>query len=338
MRKIILFLLCLCLLIPTLIACRDEETADYPPVERTAEEARVVMKVGGYDVYYDQYRMLYLQFKNVYGNDDAKIKAAVEAELRSFYALFTLAEKKGVSVFGETMNNAVVSGIKLLIEGDAFSSGYGSYENYLKTIRENGMTDATVRLQLRADAVRADLLQKYIDSGELSVDTEALTAFLQSDHCVRVQYIYVDRSAFYYNGQFDEEAYEAVVDAAEAKLDVVTDDNFIWQMTQYAPTMNSAVDTYISLYQFDAPYTEIGNAAFALSLGGTDILAYENLGRIYFIRRATPEALSEQNRDAVIDACRTHLLGEKIKNEAGILSVTTTEVYNSINLDSVKAP
>ena len=81
MRKIILFLLALCLLLPNLAACSEDESEKYPPVERTAEEARVVMTVGGYDVYYDQYRMLYLQFKNVYGEDDAKIKAAVQGEL-----------------------------------------------------------------------------------------------------------------------------------------------------------------------------------------------------------------------------------------------------------------
>ena len=338
MRKIILFLLALCLLLPALIACSEDAGEKYPPVERTAEEARVVMTVGGYDVYYDQYRMLYLQFKNVYGNDDVSIKAAVEEELRNFYALFTLAEKKGISVFSETMDNAVVNGIKFLIEGDGLNGGYGSYENYLKVIRQNGMTDATVRLQLRADAVRAALMQKYIDSGEIGTDTDTLTAFLMSDDCVRIQYIYVERSTFYYNGQFDDVAYAAVVEAAGDKLPTVDDSNFSAQMTQYAPSMNSAVDTYISRYQFDEPYTEVGDVAFSLALGGTSTLAYDSLGRTYFIRRATPGALTAQNRDAVEQAYRTHVLNGKLENEAALLTVTTTEVYNTLTPDTVKAP
>jgi hypothetical protein len=193
-------------------------------------------------------------------------------------------------------------------------------------------------LQLRADAVRAALMQKYIDSGEIGTDTDALTAFLMSDDCVRIQYIYVERSTFYYNGQFDDVAYAAVVEAAGDKLLTVADSNFSAQMTQYAPSMNSAVDTYISRYQFDAPYTEVGDAAFSLSIGGVSTLAYDSLGRTYFIRRPTPEALTVQNRGAVEQAYRTHVLNKKLENEAALLTVTTTEVYNSLTPDSVKAP
>ena len=337
MRKFLLLLLLFCLLLPTsLLACKDEEVDPYPPVARTADESRVVMKVGSYDVYYDQFRALYLQYKNLYGEDDAAIKAALTADLVEFYALFSLAEKKGIDVWGETMNKAVVAGVKRLIEGDVEFAGYGSYENYKKSIKESGMTDATVRLQLRADAVRAELLHRLKNDGTVKSDDETLAAFLLSDDCVRVQYIYVEESAYYYKGSFDELAYSATLEAASTALLDTTDDNFVLQMTKYAPTMNRAVDQYISRYSIDAPYTGVGDAAFSLTVGGTQAISYGSLGRVYFLRRAESAAFADVDREVLAAVYDTHALGELIAAEGETMTVTTTELYNSVTPETVK--
>ena len=121
MKKIIAILLALASLF-TLASCNKDK--EYPPVESSEEEARVVMTLSidgkNYDVRYELYRAFFLTYKSeVDGKDEsvwtgdekdeyvAKIDAIILDRITEIYAAFALCERIGFDVYSKDVDKKI---------------------------------------------------------------------------------------------------------------------------------------------------------------------------------------------------------------------------------------
>ena len=199
----------------------------YEPVPSTQEEATTVMilKIGDktYEVKYELYRALFLNFKSeVDGGDESvwsgadKDKYISEIEqiildyATDIYATFYLAESVGINPYSDEIGREVNEYINASVEGGTVNGstyeGYESYEKYLEKLTELHLNYSVQSLLFRYSVVMDRLdehyLGDYIDGeinegdkgGALPLTEQLVRDFYNSDGCVRVIRTYVSES------------------------------------------------------------------------------------------------------------------------------------------------
>ncbi len=226
MKKLICSLLA-CVLIFSTLALTGCNENSYDPVPSTAREATTVMtlKIGNktYDVKYELYRALFLNFKSevdmgdesVWSGDKkdeyiAKIEAIILDYATDIYATFYLAEAVGINPYSAEIEKEVDEYVKASVEGGVVGSstyeGYESYEKYLEKLKELNLNYSVQTLLFRYSAVLDRLdeyyLGDYIDgeindgdkAGAIALTEQLVREFYNSDGCVRVLRTYVSES------------------------------------------------------------------------------------------------------------------------------------------------
>ena len=207
MKKIIplIIILSLCLSIGS---CGSK----YQPVESSVEEKRTMytMSIEGksYDVAYELYRALFLQYKTKIDGGDASVWSGdrkdeyisaideiIFSKIADIYAVFHLCAKVGIDVYSKVIEQTIQDYITVSVEGGSiddmsfagFDGDYGAYLSYLKSAYMNYSVQTLLFRYSIAYILLEDHYADKVSSGDnLSYTRDDVKAYYDSDECVRV--------------------------------------------------------------------------------------------------------------------------------------------------------
>ena len=211
MKKLTIVLLIFALTI-SFVSCNK---SDYPPVESTEKEATVLMTFDfegdKYELKYELYRALFLNYSKLYDNGDASFwskpesieakedinETVISLALDIFSALH-LCKKIGYDPYSNDADNTIDEYIRTEIEGDGMNDGFGGdYDAYLASLKEMNLNYSTQVLLFRYGIAYDKILEYYagnenpdetlnITLGKLEYTKEDVEAFYRSDNCARI--------------------------------------------------------------------------------------------------------------------------------------------------------
>ena len=176
----------------------------YSPVRSSKEEkATVITLDGGLEVPYEIYRFYFLSELSLAEIDPSMLgdaeKTALFAEIHGkaleeiagVYAVLKLCNTYGIDIESREFDKYVKENVVAAITGDEKYVGYGDRKTYLAEIEKSYMNDSVFRFLLRYRYAEQKLGAYLRDNGILKSDEATVLAYMNSDDCVRVSWIYV---------------------------------------------------------------------------------------------------------------------------------------------------
>lgn len=347
MKKIFSLLLALALLV-CMVGCDKNE---YKPVESTADEARVMMRVryegSTFDVRYELYRAFYLTLREGYPEvltdaDRASLEDAVLDRIYHVYSTLALCEALDMSIYSTEVEEKIKEFITISVEGGYMDGtqieGHKSYEDYLASLRELNMNYSTQELIFRYSIAKTMIDEHYrSESGIYSGFTrEDVLAYYEDAATGRYLTLYLDASLF--TQKRAEEIAESI--AAQNGEDAV-----FAKMVNYS-TLNLEslrAGQMISKNNLDPlTYSALSKVAATLAEGATSAPLYlsnsQNNGYMILYKAEKSEAHFEENYDAIVE--------EYVNEQAGVRlaeiylsmkeSVTLYPLYETLDRDTIR--
>ncbi|MBQ8387311.1 MAG: peptidylprolyl isomerase [Clostridia bacterium] len=200
----------------SMISCSD---GTLYTVEPTEKEKRIVGYVGGYEVYYDEIYYLTMNYKYQYGLKygeeiwselstaqfySADLQNDVIESLMINYAALALAKDYGVTLDSEKVKEYVSARMEDMADNiknmliASYSGKDQSYspdqneinDEYVSQLKSAYLTDRYVRFLYGVDGCVDQLVKKYIASGKISDDDEAVEQYIY-DNFRRTLHIYI---------------------------------------------------------------------------------------------------------------------------------------------------
>lgn len=170
----------------------------------TKEESTPVMKVNEYDVPYELYRYVAMNYKNQYetGLDEsaaaelwlgesgkillAELETNTTETIRKLYATLSLAAEYNLTPDSALINENVATRMDEI---------YESYENdtnaYLESLEPYYMNDNVYRFLTQDQVLTEELFYAMLNSGDILSDEEALRELIESDSFIRIKQILI---------------------------------------------------------------------------------------------------------------------------------------------------
>lgn len=327
-----------CVLICSLASCGS--------LNSSAKEKETVMTVGEYEVPYELYRYLVLNYKlQITKNKDdwndsekaeamtREIEALVESSLRDLYAVFSLATEFGV----DRENPAVDAAVKAELE--ATLNGYENKKAYADALSEGFMNHSTYEL-LQTNAICSDeLYYKMMNDGAITADEETLREYIASDKFIRIKQILVvgessntthDGTVYIPEESHTDEEAKAIAEAARTKA--LAGEDFDSLVAQYGESfqMFNNKDGY---YICEGYWDDVNNdAVFALEIGEISPVIESAQGYSVFMRCEKEDAYIEAHFDELCNKYTEAQYSLKIEERAEGFEITKTELYDSISI------
>lgn len=193
----------------------------YKPVKSTKEESRVVMTVniGGdeYDVRYELYRALFLNYKesvdggdgSVWSGDDAQkyvdeINEIIIYHVAEIYSVFSFAKELGIDPFSKEIDGEIESRIETSVESVEALGGFdGDYDAYLSSLKAGNLNYSVQVLMLRYRIMLEKINEYYVGTedevlgalpGDFEFTKEDVKNFYESDECARFLHAFVGKN------------------------------------------------------------------------------------------------------------------------------------------------
>ena len=358
MKKLFALILAFAVLF-SFTACKDEL---YPPVESTEEESRVLMtfKVGKdeYEVKYELYRALFLNYASEYDGGDRSFWSTAESEnakakinerivdmCADIFSVIYRAKSIGYDVYSADADTRVSELVSRSVNGyvDAennFEGFGGDYDAYLAALKEMNLNYSVQDLLYRYSIATEEINKYYAGekdetsfepvSGAIEATADDVREFYYGDDSVRVLLVTLD-SMSYTRTRAEE---------IRNKINSLGDESAV---SSYIVgfTATAAEDAFdgavIGKYSLDSAfYSEVTKSAFSLAVGEAGEVVEVNTGEAsyyYILYRVekNDEHLQKKN-DSVREVYIANAIGELIAKdkEALLVSVQTTENYNDI--------
>ena len=333
-----------CALLLTLALLLSAVSCGYSPVKSSEEEmATVLVLDGNISVPYELYRFYFLSELSLADVNTATLsdeeKTALFADLHTktveelcaVYAVLKLCADYGIDVEGKEFDAYVKEIANETIDG------YGGKDAYLAEIKKSYMNDSVFRFLLRYQYAEQALAAHFRDTGVLKSDKETVLAYMNSDECVRVSWIYIPY-------RFLEGYTDAMLAEREAQAKDASNDGFLSMTHEIPPTSytDEELDTgfYIGKYQLDPYYAALTETAFSLAMGETSSWIDSGDGR-YIVRRLPKDADYLANEKNLADFTEYYLLNSfygMLADEGVRLAetATATPLYETLSLDTVR--
>lgn len=315
-------------------------------LDSSAKEKETVMKVGDYEVPYELYRYLVLNYKlqvqdkEEDWNDSEKAKemteeinALVESSLRDFYAVFSLATEFGV----DRENPAVDAAVEAELE--ATRNGYDNRKAYVDALAEGFMNHSTFEM-LQTNAICSDeLYYKMMNDGAIKADEEFLKEFIYGDGFIRIKQILVvgessnrvhDGTVYIPEESHTDAEAKAIAETAHSKA--VAGEDFDSLVAEYGESfqMFGNKDGY---YICEGYWDDVNNdAVFALEIGEVSPVIESSQGYSVFMRCEKEDSYIEKHFDELRDKYTEAQYSLAVEKRAAEFEITKTELYDSISI------
>ncbi len=239
----------------------------------TKEELTPVMTISGYDVPYELYRYVALNYKNQYelGLDDAaaanlwlgesgqalltELTEHTQETISRLYATLSLAAEYNLTPDSALINEAVATRMDEIYEG---------YENdfavYKADLEPHFMNDSVYRFLTQDQVLTEELFYAMLNQGDITSDEAALEKMIRSDDFIRVKQILISAD----NGNTPEEN-KATAESILAQLKAGGDfEALLAEHSQDLFMFNNHDGYYICAGNRYAAFEE---AAFSLEVG-----------------------------------------------------------------------
>lgn len=356
MKKTISLLLCILMLLSA-VGCKKEK---YPEVESTAEEARVMVTFKldeeKYEMKYELYRALFLNFSENYDNGNKDFWDSPESvdELTELnekileYALdifstLHIAKKIGFDPYSKDAENKIAEYIETSVEGDGDTiTGFGGdYEAYLASLKASNINYSVQKLLLRYSIAYDKIIEHYEgvsnennptenEEGAISATREDVLNFYNSDSAVRVSPITINATYITYNRA--NEIRNSIASAEDSSKAL----NIAIGSTASIPgdILNGIV---IGTHSLDSIYyRDITEAALGLGENETSEVIYvvTDAGKEYWILYGRDKNTEhfENNYEYIKSVYISQKIGEIIDNTKKQLkdSLTETDAYKTL--------
>lgn len=198
-RKTAALLLCFTMLLTgSLTGCKNTDLSS------TEEESTPVMTIAGYDVPYELYRYVAMNYKSQYesglteqeaaelwlGEDGAVLLAELNEHtietLRNLYATVSLAAEYDLTPDSALISETVSTRMDEIYEG---------YDNdnsaYLEAITPYYMNDSVYRFLTQNDVLTEELFYAMLNRGDIISDEDTLNDMIHSDRFIRIKQILI---------------------------------------------------------------------------------------------------------------------------------------------------
>ncbi len=349
---IILPLLCVCF---SLFSC----SAKYAPVKSSEKERKAVIELSldgeKYEVKYELWRALYLTHKDEIAGEGeeykAKINELILEKAADIYSVLALCDRVGIDLYSRSVEGEIEQYITESIEGGGNAIGYGSYENYLKALKDMNLNYSVAVLLLRYEiglreldnyyigSFDTDDIQNGIEFGNLTYTREDIKEYYYSDQCVRVLRAHLQADAYYEPEARAEEIRQEMEEAArlgESAVAGVIIDNSITSYYEAERGYVMARHNLSKLY-----YSELTNIAFGLNTGEVSEPVHVNSGDgdvIFILYRAEKsDAHFDSSYSEIAYVYLTDTVGKKIAEAQGalVLSAEYTDSFYTIDYGKV---
>ena len=343
MKKLISLAIIIATLL-TLVSC-----GSYDPVPSTEEEAQVVMTLSidgkSYDVKYELYRAMFLNFKtevdggdsSVWSGDNkdeyiARVHEMIVGRISDIYATLHHAGTIGINVYSASVDSRIKDYIKASVEGGSFEDetmlGYESYDAYLAALASLGINYSVQELILRY-SIAIDLISEYYigtpeedalgevtyKGGALEYTKEQVEEFYYSGDSVRYISAYVQSQ---YSGALERAR------ALQARMKAYEGDDVAVAIEINSSSISADADlnagTMIGRYVLDSEnYSSLTEAAFSTPVGRVSDIVETTLGEAVGFFILYPIAKTS----AHFESCYDDIATVYVENEIGKLLADT---------------
>lgn len=361
MKKILCMIIALATLI-SLIACSDKNK--YPPVESTDEEKKVMMtlKVGdsSYEVKYELYRALFLNFSEEYDGGDksfwataasetakAEINERILSYAKDIFATIEHAKAIGFDAYSKEADELVNEYITTSVDGGGSAVGFeGNYDAYLASLKEMNLNYSVQTLLYRYSIAYEKIITYYAGNidpdnptpgateGNLSYTRDQVKEFYLGESCVRASVIEINAEYIPYDRACEIRDEIAKYTSATAAL------NYAIGHTSGNPDdiLNGVLIGTESLDK--AYYSDVIDAAFALGMNETSkvikISADNEVKYWILYTLEKDEAYFEEFYEGIADVYVSQKIGEKLAEvKSGITKIEYTDAFSSLDLSGV---
>lgn len=326
-----------------LVSCSD-------PLKSTDKEKEIVMTVGDYEVPYELYRYLVLNYKTeVTKNEDdwknsekaalmtEQIEAKAEESLRNFYAVIKLSEENGVYTDNETVKAAVDAAIK------ATRNGYESDEDYAADLAKGYMNHSVYTLMQTNSVCSEELYYAMINNGRINADEKKLEEAVYGDEFIRIKQILVvgeshskvsDGTVYVPEEKHTDEEAEKLANEALKKAQAGED--FDSLVADYGESfyMFSNEDGYYICRGIWEKVNE--DAVFALEVGEVSEVVESDAGFSVFKRFEKDEAYLEKNYDELCESYKRAQYSLMVEDAAEQFEIKKTEEGKALSVKDIK--
>ncbi len=357
MKKIISLLL----ILSSIIMLASCSVSSYKPVESTEEESRTVMTVTvdgeRYDIKYELYRALFLNFKSdVDGGDSSvwtgenkdeyidEINARIKENVSDIYSTLHVAKKIGIDPYSRDIEKKINDAISAAVESDVYEK---DYDKYLARLKELNLNYSAHVLMLRY-AFLIDEIETYyagdiedgiygsVGLGKLTYTEEDVRAFYDSDECVRVL------RAFLSSKYADRARAERLREALLTKSG--EDEIGTYMIAETLAGGDLKDGELIARHNLNKSfYGEMTDAAFALdTFGISEVMEIvtgsdENDGYIILYRAVKSEEYYTDCHESVVEAYVQNEIGKILDTASAefLSSIEMTDVLGSLEYDKI---
>lgn len=239
----------------------------------TEEESTPVMTIAGYDVPYELYRYVAMNYKSQYesgldekeaaelwlGEDGAALLSELEEHtnetLRNLYATISLAAEYDLTPDSALISETVATRMDEIYEG---------YDNdnaaYLADLEPYYMNDSVYRFLTQNDVLTEELFYAMLNCGDILSDEDTLDDMIHSDAFIRVKQILISAD----NGNSTEENRATAEDLYQQLENGADFDALVEEFSQDLYQWGNDDGYYITS---GVRYEAFEEAAFALEIG-----------------------------------------------------------------------
>ncbi len=347
MKKLILkavsAVICCLIICFSFASCAD-------PLRSTKEEQEIVMTVGDYEVPYEFYRYLVLNFKTEVTKDEkdwedadkaaemsAEIEKKVEDSLKTFYAVFDLAKQYGVYTDNKTVSAAIDATMK------ATRNGYENDEAYLASLAEGYMNHSVFLLMQTNNICSEELYYKMINDGAIKADDEFINSYIYGDGFIRVKQILIlgENSVKVSDGTVyapeeshtDEEAKKLALEAMVKAKAGVDFDSLVNEYGESFYMFSNKDGYYICRGEWDEINEE---AVFALQIDEVSDVIESDKGFSVFKRLEKDDAYIKTHFDELSDKYTKAQYAIAVEEKSAELQMNKTEKGKALNIADIK--
>lgn len=336
-RKTAALLLCFTMLLTgSLTGCKNTDLSS------TEEESTPVMTIAGYDVPYELYRYVAMNYKSQYesglteqeaaelwlGEDGAVLLAELNEHtietLRNLYATVSLAAEYDLTPDSALISETVSTRMDEIYEG---------YDNdnsaYLEAITPYYMNDSVYRFLTQNDVLTEELFYAMLNRGDIISDEDTLNDMIHSDRFIRVKQILISVD----NGNTAEENKATAEELYRQLEDGADFDALVAEFSQDLYQWGNDDGYYIT---HGVRYEAFEEAAFALEVGEYSGVIETEAGYSILKRYEKEETYLKNHFDDLcqeyFDSAYNALLQEHVKTIT-IEELPTLEAYTIFNME-----